>query len=75
MESKVDPHNPALFDDSTFQEYVDQFDEQMDLIESINFDIPKGALLMMEANEKAIEDAAKKALAFDERPAKKESWN
>ena len=65
MDLKVDPPEPALFD-STFQEYVDRFDEQMDLMESINFDIPRGALLMMEANEKAIENAAKKFLVFDE---------
>ena len=64
MEIKVNPPNSALFD-STFQEYVDRFDEQMVLMESINFDIPRGALLMMEANEKAVENAAKKALVFD----------
>ena len=66
METKVDPSNPALFD-STFQEYADRFDEQMYLMESVNFDIPKGALLMMENLKEAVDCAAKNAIVFDEK--------
>ena len=65
MDLKVEPPNRTLFD-SNFQECVERFDEQMELMESIDFDIPKGALLMMEALEEAVDSAAKNTIVFDE---------